>query len=82
MRNVSVTLGVAPAVIIDESIRVGRVTITAAPGNAGRVWLGDPTTQNQFLDAGEAQTFYPETLNRLFGFGSVDNQNVYLMIDN
>ncbi len=81
MRNVTVTLDRAPAVIVDETIRVGRVTITASPANAGRVWLGDPTTQNQFLDAGEAQTFYPETLNRLFGFGSIAGQTVFLMID-
>ena len=81
MRNVTVTLTRDPAVIVDETIRVGRVTITASPGNAGRVWLGDPTTQNQFLDAEEAQTFYPETLNQLFGFGSIDGQIIFLMID-
>ncbi len=81
MRNVTVTLTRDPAVIVDETIRVGRVTVTASPANAGRVWLGDPTTQNQFLDAEEAQTFYPETLNRLFGFGSIAGQIVFLMID-
>ena len=81
MRNSNVTLGIVAAVVVDDVKKTGRVTVTASPNNTGRIWLGDATIQNQFLDAGEAQTFYPETLNELYGYGSIAGQIAMLMID-